>query len=952
MTPIDDDACVDILGNCVQNATYTIKPLPGQTSINLSSIVASPAFTNATSYDLQGQFIIDQDYNFATKTFYCEPASEILVNPGKMITFSTCTLSACSKMWKGIRLELNAKLSTRHSSLQGAQYGIKASDRNIITIDATDFISNYIGIYVPDLAAAPQIFNSTSIWIARSRFFGGGVLPDSYQGQKNYMNQLPAKSTIPYAGILAFRIYQLFLGQDPNMYAPNQFFNMSNGIVGKRSNLIKIINCKFFDLIPDPSYYLSSLTAFGSCYNGSAIYGSGNKTQWAINQSGFGGTVNDQFTFKNCKYGIFADRITLASHDNKMEEMTTGYRAQMVRTGVDINNNTIDALQDAIQMIQCDNNNIANSIISNWIVFGNNDVNASYAGINVQENKIQNFRSRIHDNDIIFRTNSTSARYGIVALSSLSLEVTRNRISNADNAKNWDGIHMDDCNSNIISCNIIEATGSIPQYKSDQSAIKNTMGDGPVIACNWMNNSPNGLFVIGQIGVQHNMVVKGNEFHDHFLGLRYGTNTIGQAQDKQGNLWPANPPSGILQAINENPNVNAFIDYYFVHLTNPTPPTNYTYYPTFSASGTPWFKPDPFPFNFNESCDIPVPDYYCDSNFPSAINDVTELDRKIAIDSIENDPYTIETKWMLKKALYSKLIDNPGLLTDSLLNSFNLSMQNSLIADLKNVEIGREGLFDKDTFLISSLDQNLQNYNVAFNLLESQMDLLQQAIENGWNTLSILDDISFLQNTVIDIVTISTGLNETHDQTRNALVVTIESGNSQLVTTYTIEDNEKAVNNIYLATIGHDNFQFTTVQLSTLRSIAIQCPLSGGSAVFRARALLFIAEGTLYYNDRDICWNAGIELKQAAQNGTFKPVVSIHPNPANEQTTVEYTFPTGEQVKYALYSTTGSSIERYTLSETSHSFVINTLKLLPGVYHIALTGSKGTNYNGRLVIIR
>ncbi|MBK8846467.1 MAG: hypothetical protein IPO27_08000 [Bacteroidetes bacterium] len=69
-------------------------------------------------------------------------------------------------------------------------------------------------------------------------------------------------------------------------------------------------------------------------------------------------------------------------------------------------------------------------------------------------------------------------------------------------------------------------------------------------------------------------------------------------------------------------------------------------------------------------------------------------------------------------------------------------------------------------------------------------------------------------------------------------------------------------------------------------SIAMQCPLAGGTAVFKARAMLQAINDTLAYNDRDICNSVGITLRQLPKTEIIKPTAVVYPNPANESVTV------------------------------------------------------------------
>ena len=65
----------------------------------------------------------------------------------------------------------------------------------------------------------------------------------------------------------------------------------------------------------------------------------------------------------------------------------------------------------------------------------------------------------------------------------------------------------------------------------------------------------------------------------------------------------------------------------------------------------------------------------------------------------------------------------------------------------------------------------------------------------------------------------------------------VKAANATVGTSETIEQNEKQVNNVYLSTIAKSIDGFTADQVSALFDIANQCPMVGGNAVYRARAL-------------------------------------------------------------------------------------------------------------------
>lgn len=336
----------------------------------------------------------------------------------------------------------------------------------------------------------------------------------------------------------------------------------------------------------------------------------------------------------------------------------------------------------------------------------------------------------------------------------------------------------------------------------------------------------------------------------------------------------------------------------------------------------------------------------------SGIPQLTDLDRGVAENSIENDPYTFESNWMLKKALFSKLTDHPQLLTDSLMAEYYANLQNSLIDQIVEVEKSKEILFNKDSGEVSTMEQSLVSFNSLIDQLDNQLVQLHDVNVSGLSNQTVIQNIQSIQNDLFSLIEVSDNLNTRHDSLRVILASDIEFENNQLPTTEVIENNERIVNEIYLNSIGKDNFSFAPDQVMALRSIANQCPLSGGSGVFRARGLLFIAFGELCYNDREICNMEGIELKQTQSGDLNHTQVTIKPNPSNELTSVTYDFSEESSIDYNLYSSTGSRIDHKELVGGKQTFTIPTSKLLPGVYFISLTGANGQNFKGKIVVIR
>ncbi len=105
----------------------------------------------------------------------------------------------------------------------------------------------------------------------------------------------------------------------------------------------------------------------------------------------------------------------------------------------------------------------------------------------------------------------------------------------------------------------------------------------------------------------------------------------------------------------------------------------------------------------------------------------------------------------------------------------------------------------------------------------------------------------------------------------------VEIDNSKITTTAVYETNEKTVNDIYLNSfaVGED---LDSTEIAILSGVANQCPLEGGAAVHRARALI----GAANYDDYQICLTA---VNRNEENTTQREIIefSIVPNPVEDQ---------------------------------------------------------------------
>jgi hypothetical protein len=130
----------------------------------------------------------------------------------------------------------------------------------------------------------------------------------------------------------------------------------------------------------------------------------------------------------------------------------------------------------------------------------------------------------------------------------------------------------------------------------------------------------------------------------------------------------------------------------------------------------------------------------------------------------------------------------------------------------------------------------------------------------------------------------------------------------------------------------------TPEQLVTLRALANQCPLAGGLAVYRARALRthFDGHATAY---PDNCldtqepdpYRKAAEPRTAEKQTTDPPTATLYPNPARDQVTVQYRH-LNAGAWLEVLSLTGQTVARLKLPESNGQQTLATATWTPGLY--------------------
>ena len=182
------------------------------------------------------------------------------------------------------------------------------------------------------------------------------------------------------------------------------------------------------------------------------------------------------------------------------------------------------------------------------------------------------------------------------------------------------------------------------------------------------------------------------------------------------------------------------------------------------------------------------------------------------------------------------------------------------------------------------------------------------------------------------------------------LQLTVANSSAAITTNELIETNEKDVNDVYLATVGKDVDEFTATQTDDLFSIANQCPMVGGNAVFKARSLYSLIDAAQVFDDPLLCLPYGIIVKSLMEQHTN--AVSIVPNPAADEATLVLLQQLDEPVGLIIFDAVGAAVLRHSIPGETPRFSFNTASLAPALYHYLVLGPSGIVGGGKLTIVR
>ncbi len=919
--------CADIADALIENQTVTSS--------------SSAGISNGGTYAIDGTLTINDTRSYVGCTFIFAPGAKLLVKSNKTLTLRACVLKGCTKQWRGVWLENNAKLTMLGSRIQDAAYGIKVANNNQVSVTSgysgITFSHCLYGIYAPAQSASlPSTINLTAPVV----FDGGGGtgLKPPYPGQNSV-------STLDYRTANAAMYLVYHPGITLNGQTPTNTITFKNSVFGIRAygSNVTVKGCKFISI----GKYATQIPA-NSAYNpnGSAIFAEG---YGKIDVTGFMGAYSSTVQFDACQYGIMSQ----SSNSCKVYRsiMTgVGYAGVFVRTLptqiTSIQSNTISSNLYGIKSILSENPQSlfigANTINVHWSA---SEYCVIPAGIYLENLNTAN-NTTLSGNTI----NMSKSKYGIYMNNADNAIVYENTITmptttsiggscpNAPTGENNRKYGMYVTGTNNASIHDNHLFGSSLTYP--QKAYYQSLGSNNAVKCNDSQGSQNGFEFFGGNPTTD---FKSNTLNNHTAGLYINSSSYIGLQDQKGNLWPYNSTGSLVEARNDN-GTGYPLSKFKVHDNNPTN----NYWPQQQKGFVGGSVIDISSFGwFQQASGTPGT---CSTGGPPKSLDASEdsVFRGHLLDSVYDSPI----RWAATEALLRRIQMDPVLL-DSVagLDTFytaKMAESVGLFMDIK----------DSIAFMYEWEDANdiiaySDSADTLLGLLSYNDSLLTDSTLDSLTVDSLLAISKSYLEQIAQIDSLKQIKVEHSQESANKYSGSIKYRNSTVSVSSPHETNSKTVNDIYMRTVAIANDTLKGDDISDLEDIIWQCPLDGGHAVYQARALYHLVNDSLIFNDSLIC-SSGFSLRKEAPKAIQKSHqnqnVHMFPNPTERSVNFHFDLEMENDAILTICDISGRQIDRVTLAKGTIDKQIVLENCKPGMYFVIINSGKERLFNDKLII--
>jgi len=904
-----DAIAFGISGSANISDILAIYPFPGQ------DLIVYPATGSSAAPTLTIDVPFIQGIPTSRNRILMSPGSTIKVMGTGALTLINSDVQAglcSSQLIQGIVVETGGTLVTRGCTLNDSRFAIDAKPGSTISVSNTGFFDNYIGLRL-DMSSAPEASKRVAILA-----LGGNTFATAQSAINAPFPGMPeAVEARGYCGIMLndYRDFNIFGSTG------NAFSALANGIIVSKSTL-NLNNMSFNDM--------NSVGTAAYPLEGFGIYlaGKGPRPYWAhINEMWW------TMTFNNCKTGIYANRYSAQVDNTIMTNVTTGIDwTQSPKGEIRLRSNNISARRFGIRSFQNEPLAPLSAISANTVVVTTPGGGlAPVTGIEMQESGLGGNISgwRVLGNSV---TMNTGGR-GILYRNGVGGAIDANSITNLAMPNNYTGILTEADLFANVSRNTINQSAAIGLGAAN--GIFSASGTANTYQCNCIDNTHVGAQFYDMADFTN--AVRGNNFNTHTTGLQLGNAGIGDVfigrQNRTGNIWDLSQiPIGEFGGVNWGGNFNVIFQSRF---NVPGVMGSNIQHPNVDP-GSDWFFPSSgSSFTCSNACVFPaapgIPDRVTETHLPS------DLDYAIATGTLSNNP---DITWKGNYRLYRKMLRQPALENYAPVYANFKSAQTNLPSG-KLAYIAEERA---ELFAFSPADQSTDdNFRSSIAVQTADLRLRDSLLQAGVS-INMTQYNTLVQQKATNEANYTTFLQSkaTARQQQIQSLLTLNAGISASTVMVT---NHQTLNNIALNLLANDEGQPSAANLTVLTAIAGQCPITGGDAVYEARAIVERFTGETF-DDAVLCASGSRPSNGRTTSSAFSEgQVQIFPNPSTGQ--ISWTGLEGEALTLRVFNALGQQV-----AERNSAVNGADLSNLPaGVYHLQFLSSDNTLRLNKSVVI-
>ena len=456
-------------------------------------------------------------------------------------------------------------------------------------------------------------------------------------------------------------------------------------------------------------------------------------------------------------------------------------------------------------------------------------------------------------------------------------------------------------------------------------------------------------------GVCNTAVLQGSNIGTHHFGLNF-TSSLGlQPQTDKSNKWTSlGSYTGTDKAARHEGTDPLLLSGIFkTPLSAPFKPANSLISVTSLVNVNQWFFNGNAPSICLQTGNVCTPRPFA---MTAGAGDAT-MQQLIASDIPTTETYEVEQLWESQKQLYETLKEGDAAVysNDPILSAFVADKEDETIGKLYDVKEQVGNAFTPS----ATLELQLTQRESDIKLLSTQIAVLDDTYTTGLLTQS---DWETQRTTLLGLLDVATtqykNLTTQYRVMRDNGIDIAKNLNDVIATTAVYETNTKAVNDIYLRTVAKQHTEnITMADRAVVNYIAAQCPYTGGTAVYVARALQASIRKDTFYNDTENCFQQGINYRVVKPKKEDKTEVGeinikIFPNPASSFVTIIANQANQTNNTIQFIDVLGRMVSEQVWALGSNKIIIPTENLVTGVYQCRILDSNNSLISIQKIVIQ